>query len=78
VLAALVASLRRELADTLAVVEEIRAELGRARERIAKLEARLRQNPRNSSKPPPFPHRIDYCRFIRQRKVSKAASRDVR
>jgi transposase len=45
VLAALVASLRQELA-------EARAELGRARERIAELEARLRQNPRNSSKPP--------------------------
>ena len=52
VLAALVASLRRELADALAVVEETRAELSGARERIAELEARLRQNPRNSSKPP--------------------------
>ncbi|HTQ87991.1 MAG TPA: IS66 family transposase [Streptosporangiaceae bacterium] len=38
VLAALVVSLRRELAE--------------ARERIAELEARLRQNPRNSSQPP--------------------------
>jgi transposase len=45
VLAALVVSLRRELADA-------RAELERARERIAELEARLRQTPRNSSKPP--------------------------
>jgi len=45
VLAALVVSLRRELADA-------RAELGRSRERIAELEARLAQNPRNSSKPP--------------------------
>jgi transposase len=45
VLAALVVSLRRELADA-------RAELGRPRERIAELEARLAQNPRNSSKPP--------------------------
>jgi len=45
VLAALVASLRGELA-------EARAELERARERIAELEARLRQTPRNSSKPP--------------------------
>ena len=52
VLAALVASLRRELADALAVVEESRAELGRARERIAELEARLGQSPRNSSRPP--------------------------
>ena len=45
VLAALVMSLRAELAAT-------RAELERARERIAELEARLRQTPRNSSKPP--------------------------
>ena len=51
-MAALVASLRRELADALAVAEETRAELGRARERIAELEARLRQTPRNSSRPP--------------------------
>jgi transposase len=52
VLAALVVSLRRELADAVAVAEETRAELGRARERIAELEARLKQSPRNSSKPP--------------------------
>jgi transposase len=52
VLAALVASLRRELAGALAMVEETREDLGRARERIAELEAQLRQNPRNSSKPP--------------------------
>jgi transposase len=45
VLAALVVSLRQELTDA-------RAELAAARERIAELEARLRQNPRNSSKPP--------------------------
>lgn len=45
VLAALVESLRQELAQT-------RAELERARERIAELEARLRQNSRNSSRPP--------------------------
>ena len=38
-------SLRSELAQA-------RAELERARERIAELEARLRQTPRNSSKPP--------------------------
>ena len=38
-------SLRQELA-------EARVELGRARERIAELEDRLRQNPRNSSRPP--------------------------
>jgi transposase len=45
VLAALVVSLRGELADA-------RAELAEARERIAELEVRLRQTPRNSSKPP--------------------------
>jgi transposase len=45
VLAALVVSLRAELAQS-------RAELDRALERIAELEARLRQTPRNSSKPP--------------------------
>jgi transposase len=45
VLAALVVSLRAELAET-------RAELDRALGRIAELEARLRQTPRNSSKPP--------------------------
>ena len=45
VLAALVVSLRSELAQA-------RAELERARERIAELEAQLRQTPRNSSKPP--------------------------
>jgi transposase len=52
VLAALVASLRRELADALGALEETRAELAGARERIAELEARVRQTPRNSSKPP--------------------------
>jgi len=45
VLAALVVSLRAELAGT-------RAELDRALQRTAELEARLRQTPRNSSKPP--------------------------
>jgi transposase len=52
VLAALVASLRRELADALGALEETRAEVAGARERIAYLEARVRQTPRNSSKPP--------------------------
>jgi transposase len=52
VLAALVASLRQELADALGVLEETRAELAAARERIAELEERLRQTPRNSSRPP--------------------------
>jgi len=50
--AALVASLRRELAGAVAALERARAELADARERIAELEARLKQNPRNSSKPP--------------------------
>jgi transposase len=45
VLAALVVSLRSELAQA-------RAELERARERIAELEARLKQTSRNSSQPP--------------------------
>jgi Family of unknown function (DUF6444)/Transposase IS66 family len=45
VLAALAKSLRQELAQT-------RAELERARERIAELEARLKQDSRNSSRPP--------------------------
>jgi transposase len=52
VLAALVASLRRELADAPGALEQSRAELAGARERIADLEARVRQTPRNSSKPP--------------------------
>jgi transposase len=52
VLAGLVASLRRELAQALGALEETRAELGQARERITELEARLKQTSRNSSKPP--------------------------
>ena len=51
-LAALVVSLRRELAGALGMLEETRSELAGARERIAELEARLKQSPRNSSKPP--------------------------
>lgn len=51
-LAGLAASLRGELANALTALEQARAELAGARERIAELEARLRQNPRNSSKPP--------------------------
>jgi hypothetical protein len=46
VLAALVASLRRELAGAVAALGQARAELAQARERIAELEARLKQNPR--------------------------------
>jgi transposase len=52
VLAALVASLRGELAGAVAALAQARAELAQARERIAELEARLKQNPRNSSRPP--------------------------
>jgi transposase len=52
VLAALVVALRRELAEAAGALEQARAELAGARERIAELEARLRQNPRNSSRPP--------------------------
>jgi transposase len=52
VLAGLVASLRRELAEAAAALAQARGELAQARERIAELEARLKQNPRNSSRPP--------------------------
>jgi hypothetical protein len=52
-LAGRVASLRGELADALTALEQARAELAGARERIAELGARLRQNPRHSSRPPP-------------------------
>jgi transposase len=52
VLAALVASLRAELARSRAALARAAGELAQARERIAELEARLRQTPRNSSRPP--------------------------
>jgi len=52
VLAAVVASLRAELAESQAALARALRELMQARERIAELEARLRQTPRNSSKPP--------------------------
>jgi len=52
VLAALVVSLRGELAEAQAALAGARAELERAQERIADLEARLAQSPRNSSRPP--------------------------
>jgi len=52
VLAAVVASLRRELAEAVAALGQARVELPEAREQIADLEARLKQNPRNSSRPP--------------------------
>jgi transposase len=49
---AVVASLRRGLAEAVAALAQTRAELAEAREQIAELEARLKQNPRNSSGPP--------------------------
>jgi len=52
VLAVVAASLRRELAEAVTALAQTRAELAEAREQIAELEARLRQNPRNSSRPP--------------------------
>jgi len=52
VLAVVAASLRRELAEAVAALVQTRAELAEAREQIAELEARLKQNPRNSSRPP--------------------------
>jgi transposase len=52
VLTGLVASLRQELAEAVAALEQARAELAQARERTAELEAELKQNPRNSSQPP--------------------------
>ena len=51
-LAALAASLRGELAESRAALARAVEELAAARERIAELEARLRQTPRNSSEPP--------------------------
>jgi transposase len=52
VLAGLVASLRAELAESQAALARAAGELAQARERIGELEARLRQTPRNSSRPP--------------------------
>ena len=46
------ASLRAELAGSQAALARAMEELAQARERIAGLEARLKKNPRNSSKPP--------------------------
>ena len=51
-LAGLVASLRAELAGSQAALARAVEELAVARERIDELEARLRQTPRNSSRPP--------------------------
>ena len=50
--AALVALLRGELAGSQDALARALEELAQARERIAELEARLRQSPRNSSRPP--------------------------
>jgi hypothetical protein len=52
VVAALVAALRGELAGSRAALARAQEDLAQARERIAELEARLRQSPRNSSRPP--------------------------
>ena len=51
-LAALVTALRGELAESQAALARAAGELAQARERIAELEALLRQTPRNSSRPP--------------------------
>ena len=50
--AALVAALRGELAESRAALARAQEDRAQARERIAELEARLRQSPRNSSRPP--------------------------
>jgi len=55
VLAALVASLRRELADAVTALGQARADLAQARERIAELEARLKQNSLLTEQGPVFP-----------------------
>jgi len=47
-----VAALRGELAESRAALARALEDLAQARERIAELEARLRQSPRNSSRPP--------------------------
>jgi transposase len=52
VLATLAASLRGELAEAAGALAQARAELAQAGERIAELEAWLKQNPQNSSRPP--------------------------
>jgi len=52
VLAALVVSLRGELAEAVAQLGRARADREAARARVAELETRLKQTPRNSSKPP--------------------------
>jgi hypothetical protein len=52
VLAALVVSLRAELAAAQEVAGQLRVELAKAQERIAELEAQAGKNSRNSSKPP--------------------------
>jgi transposase len=51
-LAALVTALRGELAESHAALARALEELAQARERIGELDARLRQTPRNSSRPP--------------------------
>lgn len=46
------ASLRGELAESQAALARALRELAEVRERVAELEGRLRQTPRNSSRPP--------------------------
>ena len=46
------AALRGDLAESRAALARAQEDLAQARERIAELEARLRQSPRNSSRPP--------------------------
>ncbi len=48
----IVYSAARELAEAVATLAQTRAELAETRDQIAELEARLRQNPRYSSRPP--------------------------
>jgi hypothetical protein len=63
-------SLRAELAQT-------RAELDRALERIAELEARLRQTPRNSSKPPSSEGLVNPApRSLRKKSGRRAGGQD--
>ncbi len=55
VLTALVASLRRELAEAVAALGQARSELAQARERIAELQTRLKQNSLLTEQRPVFP-----------------------
>ena len=78
VLAALVASLRAELAGSQAALARAVEELAAASERIAELEARLRQTPRNSSRPPSSegPGKPPPRRSLRKRSGRKPGGQD--